>query len=72
MSNGNGVQDPGETSKTFNDRSQYWYKDASAKTQISPRIGLAFPISDKGVIHFSYGHFQQLPRYHFFMKIPRF
>jgi len=70
--NGNGVQDPGETSKTFNDRSQYWYKNASAKTQISPRIGLAFPISDKGVIHFSYGHFQQLPRYTFLYENPQF
>jgi outer membrane receptor for ferrienterochelin and colicin len=70
--NGNGIQDPGETSKTFEDRAQYWYKDATAKTQISPRIGLAFPISDKGVIHFSYGHFQQLPRYTFLYENPDF
>jgi len=70
--NGNGVQDPGETSKTVDDRAQYWYKDASAKTQISPRVGLAFPISDKGVIHFSYGHFQQLPRYTFLYENPQF
>ncbi len=31
------------------------------KYQISPRLGLSFPISDKGVIHFSYGHFFQMP-----------
>ena len=36
-------------------------KMASPKNQISPRFGLAFPISDKGVIHFSYGHFTQIP-----------
>jgi hypothetical protein len=71
-SNGNGVQDPGETSKTIQDREQYWYKDATAKTQISPRIGLAFPISDKGVIHFSYGHFLQLPRYEYLYQNPQF
>ncbi|MEE9449704.1 MAG: carboxypeptidase-like regulatory domain-containing protein, partial [Ignavibacteriaceae bacterium] len=70
--NGNGVQDPGEISKTVKDRAQYWYKDATAKTQISPRVGLAFPISDKGVIHFSYGHFQQLPRYTFLYENPQF
>ena len=32
-----------------------------AKYQVSPRLGLSFPISDKGVIHFSYGHFFQIP-----------
>jgi outer membrane receptor protein involved in Fe transport len=36
-------------------------KKASAKQQFSPRIGLAFPISEQGVIHFSYGHFTQIP-----------
>lgn len=32
-----------------------------AKMQASPRLGVAFPISDKGVIHVSYGHFFQIP-----------
>ena len=32
-----------------------------AKSQISPRLGLSFPISDKGAIYFSYGHFFQMP-----------
>ena len=36
-------------------------KRANVKQQFSPRIGLAFPISEKGVIHFSYGHFTQIP-----------
>lgn len=31
------------------------------KSQISPRLGLSFPISDQGAIHFSYGHFFQMP-----------
>ncbi|MBT8380137.1 MAG: TonB-dependent receptor [Ignavibacteria bacterium] len=70
--NGNGVQDPGEFAKTIELREQYWYKDATAKTQISPRVGLAFPISDKGVIHFSYGYFLQLPRYEFLYQNPQF
>ena len=33
------------------------------KTQLSPRIGLAHPITDQAVLHFSYGHFFQNPSY---------
>ncbi len=70
--NGNGVQDIGERTKTVEDRMSYWYKKASIKYQFSPRIGLAFPISDKGVIHFSYGHFFQLPSYELLYNNPEF
>ncbi|MBN1826344.1 MAG: TonB-dependent receptor [Candidatus Eisenbacteria bacterium] len=31
------------------------------KTQLSPRIGMAYPISDRDVLHFHYGRFYQLP-----------
>jgi outer membrane receptor for ferrienterochelin and colicin len=37
------------------------YKDSEAQHQISPRIGLAFPVSGKGSFHTSYGHFFQIP-----------
>ncbi len=70
--NNNGVQDGGERTKTDADRLAYWFKDASAKTQVSPRLGIAFPITDKGVIHFSYGHFFQLPRYELLYTNPDF
>lgn len=72
--NNNGEFDPsqGETLKSVSDRQQYWYKDASVKFQFSPRVGLAFPITDKGVIHFSYGHFFQLPSYEFLYTNPEF
>ena len=46
---------------TEEERRDFWYKDASPKWQISPRIGLGYPISDRGVIHISYGHFFQIP-----------
>ncbi|MEE9356972.1 MAG: TonB-dependent receptor, partial [Sedimenticolaceae bacterium] len=36
-------------------------KDATPKFQLSPRLGLAFPISDAGVLHVAYGHFFKLP-----------
>lgn len=41
--------------------SVYNRKPASIKTQFSPRIGLAFPISETGVVRFSYGLFFQTP-----------
>ncbi len=40
-------------------------KDAPGKHQISPRIGISFPITDKGIIHFSYGHFFQMPPFQY-------
>ena len=33
------------------------------KTQFSPRIGLAHPITEDAVLHFAYGHFFQIPDY---------
>lgn len=38
-------------------------KLASDKTTLSPRLGIAHPISDKANLHFSYGHFYQVPEY---------
>jgi outer membrane receptor protein involved in Fe transport len=35
----------------------------SAKVQVSPRLGVSFPITDEGIIHFSYGHFFQIPAF---------
>jgi outer membrane receptor protein involved in Fe transport len=46
--------------------------EAPAKHMVSPRIGLSFPITDKGIIHFSYGHFYQIPPYSFLYTNPYF
>jgi outer membrane receptor protein involved in Fe transport len=43
----------------------YFYKDATEKVYLSPRFGIAYPISSTGVVHFSYGHFLQIPPYQF-------
>ena len=48
------------------------FEDAKAKLTISPRLGMSFPITDQGVIHFSYGHFYQLPPYNFLYTNPFF
>jgi outer membrane receptor protein involved in Fe transport len=49
-----------------------WYNDPSPKTQFSPRVGLAFPISAAGVIHASYGHFSQIPEFRLLYANPGF
>lgn len=70
--NGNGQQDPGEATKSLSDRRSYWYKQASEKIQLSPRFGASFPISASGVVHFSYGHFFQIPRFERLYENPDF
>ena len=35
---------------------------ASPSNVLMPRLGVSFPITDTGIIHFSYGHFAQMPR----------
>lgn len=45
---------------------------ADAKNTFSPRLGISFPITDQGIIHFSYGHFYQLPPYSFLYANPTF
>jgi len=57
---------------TLAEREAVWYKASEAKTSLSPRLGLAFPITDQGVIHFSYGHFFQIPNFSFLYQNPGF
>jgi outer membrane receptor protein involved in Fe transport len=49
----------------------YFYK-ASAKSQVSPRLGISYPISDKGAVHISYGHFFQIPPFDYLYRNPNF
>ncbi len=38
---------------------------SDAKWQLSPRIGIAYPLSEAGVVHVSYGHFFQMPPFEY-------
>lgn len=38
------------------------------RTQLSPRIGIAHPISENTKLHFAYGHFFQNPEYQFLFE----
>ena len=57
---------------TPEERRAFMHKKNDPKTQLSPRLGLAYPITDKGVIHFSYGHFFQIPEFGFLYSVPDF
>lgn len=63
---------PSHISDPLEVRESYWYKKVDTKYQFSPRLGLAFPISANGVVHFSYGHFFQLPSYELLYTNPDF
>jgi outer membrane receptor protein involved in Fe transport len=45
-------------------------KDASTKYQLSPRLGVSFPISAGGVFHAAYGHFFQMPSFEYMYNRP--
>ncbi|HEY9165515.1 MAG TPA: TonB-dependent receptor [Candidatus Kryptonia bacterium] len=51
--------------------SKYFHR-ASAKYQWSPRLGISYPMSDKGAIHISYGHFFQVPPFQYLYDNPNF
>ncbi len=38
---------------------------SEARWQLSPRIGLSYPLSERGAVHVSYGHFFQMPPFEF-------
>ncbi|MEZ4702121.1 MAG: TonB-dependent receptor [Rhodothermales bacterium] len=63
--NGDGVitvdEEVASNALTVADREAYWYTDADPKVQVSPRLGVAYPITAEGVIHFSFGLFLQIP-----------
>jgi len=63
--NGDGIitveEETPENALTVEERAAYWWRDAESEVQFSPRLGVAYPISEQGVIHFSYGLFFQIP-----------
>ncbi|MHB8854171.1 MAG: TonB-dependent receptor plug domain-containing protein, partial [Ignavibacteriaceae bacterium] len=52
---------PSNVAQTMAQRQAHWYHKAPTSFQLSPRLGVAFPITDRGVVHFSFGEFFQIP-----------
>ena len=36
--------------------------EASTKHMLAPRLGISFPITDRSKLHFTYGHYHQIPQ----------
>ncbi|MGF1671405.1 MAG: TonB-dependent receptor domain-containing protein [Balneolaceae bacterium] len=53
---------------TREEREEFWWKKASAKSQLSPRLGVSYSFSDRGLVFFSYGYFFQMPAYSFLFE----
>lgn len=71
--NQNGIFDEGiDKMYTLEERKSFWYEEASNKTQVSPRLGVSFPVTETGVVHFSYGHFFQIPNFEYLYRNPQF
>lgn len=51
--------------KNVANREAGFYKKADSKMSFGPRFGIAYPISDQGVLHFSYGQFLQVPTFQY-------
>ncbi len=64
------LRDPGN--RLFPVSESEAYASVDPKTQISPRIGLAFPITARGVIHAAYGNFFQIPEFSRLYQNPEF
>lgn len=49
-----------------------WFKDSKVLSQVSPRVGISYPITDRGAIYFSYGFFYQKPTFEHLYMNPEF
>jgi hypothetical protein len=74
--NGNGVIDVNEKTVanqyTPDERRAFMQTKVDPKMSLSPRLGFSFPITDRGIIHFSYGHFSQIPQFQYLYADPDF
>jgi len=57
---------------TAEERKEFMHKKADVNWKLSPRLAVAYPITDRGVIHFSYGHFFQIPEFRYLYDSPDF
>ncbi len=63
-------QKPENQNLTLDQRLAKWYQKAEPKISVSPRLGISYPITDRGVLHFSYGHFLQIPSFQHLYQLP--
>lgn len=60
----------GEVIEDFTRPMESERRPAEVRWKFSPRIGLAYPLSEQGVVHVSYGHFFQIPPFQYLYTNP--
>ena len=49
-----------------------WFESSQSRVQVSPRVGISYPITNRGAIYFSYGFFFQKPTFEHLYLNPDF
>ncbi|MCH7682043.1 TonB-dependent receptor [candidate division KSB1 bacterium] len=49
-----------------------WFESSKSRVQVSPRVGISYPITDRGAIYFSYGFFFQKATFEHLYLNPEF
>jgi outer membrane receptor protein involved in Fe transport len=58
-------------SSNYSQTTIYPTEPAKAQWQLSPRLGIAHPITENSKLFFNYGHFRQLPQYESMFRVDR-
>jgi outer membrane receptor protein involved in Fe transport len=58
-------------SSNYREGDPYPAKRSRARLTVSPRLGIAHPITENAKLFFNYGHFQQLPTYEQMFRLSR-
>lgn len=62
---------PNFFSSKFEDGADFEKKATDGQWQLSPRLGIAHPITENAKLFFNYGHFKQIPQYESLFRIQR-
>ena len=63
--------DPGFFSSRYSSGATYPRSRSQGQWSLSPRLGVAHPISENAKLFFNYGHFKQLPQYETLFRVQR-
>ncbi len=63
--------DPVFFSAKYSEDQEYPMTESNSQWQLSPRLGIAHPISENAKLFFNYGHFKQVPSYQTLFQVGR-
>jgi outer membrane receptor protein involved in Fe transport len=58
-------------SSRYNDNREFPRQSSEPQWQLSPRLGIAHPITENSKLFFNYGHFKQVPQYESLFRVQR-